>query len=137
MNFCQNYAIHLWSIRKSGTILLQEIILCSPPLMNDRVGSSLVHKKSMLSNVYTYGSCQNHADGSKLNCVAFGHIHTAFQIKLIYPLGALIKHTTKSVIIVLNFVLNDASNEPPFNCQLSRLVFLNLFEKSASKISFK
>ena len=91
--------------------------------MNDRVGSSLVHKKSILSNAHTYGSCQNHADGSKLNCVAFGHIHATFQIKLIYPLGALIKHTTKSVIFVLNFVLNDASNEPPFNCQLSRLVF--------------
>ena len=137
MNLPQKYAPPLWAIRHGGSNISREILLRDPPLMNDRVGSSLVHKKSILSNARTYGSCQNHANGSKPNCVAFSHIRATFQIKLIYPLGAPIKHTTKSVIIVLNFVLNDASNEPPFNCQLSRLVFLNLFEKSASKISFK
>ena len=73
--------------------------------MNDRMGLSLVHKKSISIAAGPYVSFQNQANRSQLTCAAFGRVRDASQIKWIYPLGAPIKHTKKSVIGNKNFVL--------------------------------
>ena len=58
-----------------------EIVLLNPPLMNDRVGFSLTHKKLIPIIVQAYGSCQKHANKSKLNYAAFGRTRPADQFK--------------------------------------------------------
>ena len=69
------------------------------------MGFSLVHKKSILIAGGPYGSFQNQANRSQLIFAAFGRIRDASQIQWIYPLGAPIKHTKRSVIGNKNFVL--------------------------------
>ena len=48
------------SIRHVSSYITQEILRRNPPLMIDRKGSSLIHKKSISINIFAYGWSQKY-----------------------------------------------------------------------------